>query len=101
MSLMSDGHVIMLARAHCCRGRGRDVARSWRARSLDVLRLAARPVIGAWQTVVAVVRGAVGTMIISDPRPRLCGDLRRTVCGLLWAAGAVSRRGPPALCCVR
>jgi hypothetical protein len=101
MSLMSDGYVIMLV-AHVAAA---VVVGVWFAAGerilWNVLRLAARPVVGAWQTVVAVVRGAVGTMIISHPRPRLCGDLRRTVCGLLWAAGAVSRRGPPPLCCVR
>jgi hypothetical protein len=101
MSLMSDGHLIMLL-AHIAAAVAVGMWLAAGERVLwDVVRLAARPVIGAWQTVVAVVRGAVGTMIISDPRPRLCGDLRRTVCGLLWAAGAVSRRGPPALCCVR
>jgi hypothetical protein len=101
VSLMSDGHVMMLL-AHVAAA---VVVGVWFAAGehvlWKVLRLAARPVIGAWQTVVAVVRGAVGTMIISHPRPRLCGDLRRTVCGLLWAAGAVSRRGPPGECCVR
>jgi hypothetical protein len=101
MSLMGDEHLIMLL-AHIAAAVAVGMWLAAGERVLwDVVRLAARPVIGAWQTVVAVVRGAVGTMIISDPRPRLCGDLRRTVCGLLWAAGAVSRRGPPALCCVR
>jgi hypothetical protein len=101
MSLMGDERVIMLL-AHIAAAVAVGVWLAAGERVLwDVVRLAARPVIGAWQTVVAVVRGAVGTMIISDPRPRLCWDLRRTVCGLLWAAGAVSRRGPPALRCVR
>jgi hypothetical protein len=101
MSLMGDEHLIMLL-AHIAAAVAVGMWLAAGERVLwDVVRLAARPVIGAWQTVVAVVRGAVGTMIISDPRPRLCGDLRRMVCGLLWAAGAVSRRGPPPLCCVR
>jgi hypothetical protein len=101
MSLMSGGHLIMLL-AHIAAAVAVGMWLAAGERVLwNVVRLAARPVIGAWQTVVAVVRGAVGTMIISHPRPQLCGDLRRTVCGLLWAAGAVSRRGPPALCCVR
>ena len=101
MSLMGDGHVIMLL-AHTAAA---VVVGLWLAAGervfWNVVRLAARPVVGAWLTVVAVVRGAVGTMIISQPRPQLCGDQRRTVGGLLWAAGAVSRRGPPVLCCVR
>jgi hypothetical protein len=101
MSLMGDGHVIMLL-AHIAAAVAVGMWLAAGERVLwNVVRLAARPVIGAWQTVVAVVRGAVGTMIISRPRFQLCWDLRRTVCGLLWAAGAVSRRGPPALCCVR
>jgi hypothetical protein len=101
MSLMSGGHLIMLL-AHIAAAVAVGMWLAAGERVLwNVLRLAARPVIGAWQTVVAVVRGAVGTMIISRPRFQLCWDLRRTVCGLLWAAGAVSRRGPPALCCVR
>ena len=101
MSLMSGGHLIMLL-AHIAAAVAVGMWLAAGERVLwNVVRLAARPVIGAWQTVVAVVRGAVGTMIISRPRFQLCWDLRRTVCGLLWAAGAVSRRGPPALCCVR
>ena len=101
MSLMSGGHLIMLL-AHIAAAVAVGMWLAAGERVLwNVVRLAARPVIGAWQTVVAVVRGAVGTMIISHPRPQLCGDLRRTVCGLLRAAGAASRRGPPALCCVR
>jgi hypothetical protein len=101
MSLMSGGHVIMLV-AHVAAA---VVVGVWFAAGERilwlVLRLAARPVVGAWQVVVGVGRGAVGTKLISHPRPQLCWDLRRTVCGLLWAAGAVSRRGPPALRCVR
>jgi hypothetical protein len=101
MSLMSDGHVIMLL-AHVTAAA---VVGMWLAAGervfWSVLRLAARPVTEAWHTVVAVLRGAVGTILISHPRLQLCWDLRRTVCGLLWAAGAVCRRGPPALCCVR
>jgi hypothetical protein len=101
MSLTGDGHVIMLL-AHIAAAVAVGMWLAAGERVLwDVVRLAARPVIGAWRTVVAVVRVAVGTMIISRPRPQLCWDLRHTVCGLLWAAGAVSRRGPPALCCVR
>ena len=96
MSLMGDGHVIMLL-AHIAAAVAVGMWLAAGERVLwNVVRLAARPVIGAWQTVVAVVRGAVGTMIISRARFQLCGDLWRTVCGLLWAAGAVSRRGPPA-----
>jgi hypothetical protein len=101
MSLMSDGHVIMLV-AHVAAA---VVVGVWFVAGERilwlVLRLAARPVVGAWQVVVGAGRGAVGTKLISHRRAQLCWDLRRTVCGLLWAAGAVSRRGPPALCCVR
>jgi hypothetical protein len=101
MSLMSDGHVIMLL-AHVAAAAAVGVWLVVGERAFwNVLRLVARPVVEAWQTVVAVLRGAVGTMLIGHPRPQLCWDRRRRVCGLLWAAGAVSRRGPPALCCVR
>lgn len=99
MSLMSDGHVIMLAAHVAAAG----VVGVWFAAGervlWNVLRLAARPVVGAWQVVVGLAGGAVGAKLIRRPRLQLCWDLRRTVCGLLWAAGAVSRRGPPALCC--
>jgi hypothetical protein len=100
MSLMSDGHLIMLL-AHVAAA---VVVGVWFVAGehilWNVLRLAARPVVGAWQVVVGVARGAVGTKLISHPQLQLCWDPRRTGCGLLWAAGAVSRRGPPALCCV-
>jgi hypothetical protein len=99
-SLMSDGHVIMLL-AHVAAA---FVVGVWVAAGervlWNVLRLAARPVVGAWRVVVGVARGAVDTKLISHPRLQLCWDLRRTVCALRWAAGAISRRGPPALCCV-
>jgi hypothetical protein len=100
MSLMSDGHVIMLL-AHVAAA---FVVGVWFAAGervlRNVLRLAARPVVGAWQVVVGVARGVVGTELISHPQLQLCWDLRRTVRASRWAAGAVSRRGPPALCCV-
>lgn len=100
MSLMSDGHVIMLL-AHVAAA---VVVGVWFAAGehvlWNVLRLAARPVVGAWQVVVGVARGAIGNKLISHPQLQLCWDPRRTGCGSLWAAGAVSRRGPPALCCV-
>jgi hypothetical protein len=99
MSLMSDGHVIMLAAHVAAAG----VVGVWFAAGervlWNVLRLAARPVVGVWQVVVGLARGTFGTKLIRRPRLQLCWDLRRTVCGLLWAAGAVSRRGPPAQCC--
>jgi hypothetical protein len=100
VSLMSDGHVMMLL-AHVAAA---VVVGVWFAAGehvlWKVLRLAARPVIGAWQVVVSVARGAVAIKLISHPQLQLCWDLRRTVCALRCAAGAISRRGPPALCCV-
>jgi hypothetical protein len=100
MSLMSDRHVLMLL-THVTAAA---VVGMWLAAGervfWSVLRLAARPVVEAWHTVVAVLRDAVSTKLISRPRFQLCWDLRRTVCGLLWAAGVVSRRGPPVLCCI-
>src|SRR6187200_322692 len=69
-SLLRDGHVIMLL-AHMAAA---VVAWMWLVAGervfWNLLRLAARPVAGAWQAVVAVVRGAVGTILISHPRPQ-------------------------------
>jgi hypothetical protein len=101
MSLMSGGHLIMLL-AHLAAAA---VVGLWLAAGervfWNVLRLAVQPVVGAWQAVGAVLRDDLGALPISRPRLQPCWDLRRMVCGLQWAAGAVSRRGPPALCCVR
>jgi hypothetical protein len=100
MSLMSGGHLIMLL-AHIAAAVAVGMWLAAGERVLwDVVRLAARPVIGAWQVVVGVARGAVAIKLISHPQLQLCWDLRRTVCALRCAAGAISRRGPPALCCV-
>jgi hypothetical protein len=60
-----------------------------------VLVLAARPVVVAWRTVTVVVRGGIGAMIGSYLRLQLGSDLPWVVRRLVWAAGAVSRRGPP------
>jgi hypothetical protein len=63
-----------------------------------VLVLAAGPVVTAWRTVTAAVRDGVGAMIDSYLRLQLGWDLPCAARRLVWAAGAVSRRGPPGAC---
>lgn len=62
---------------------------------LMVLVLAVRPVVAAWRTVTALVRDGAGSMIGSYLRLQLGWDLPCAARRLVWAAGAVSRRGPP------
>jgi hypothetical protein len=99
MPLINGGHLIMLF-GHLAAA---VVAGIWLAageRALwMVLVLAARPVVNAWRTVTAVVRGGVGALIGSCLRIQLGWDLPCAARRLVWAAGAVSRRGPPARCC--
>jgi hypothetical protein len=63
-----------------------------------VLVLAARPVVVAWRTVTAMVRGGIGAMVGSFPRPQLGWAPPCAIRPLMWVAGAVSRRGPPGAC---
>jgi hypothetical protein len=63
-----------------------------------VLVLAARPAVVAWRTVTVVVHGGAGSMIDSHLRLQLGWDLPCAARRLVWAAGAVSRRGPPGAC---
>jgi hypothetical protein len=97
MSLMTGGHLIMLF-GHLAAA---VVAGVWLAAGErafgTVLALAARPVVNAWRTVAAVARGCFGGAVVNCPR--LHGWSRQcAVPGLVWAAGSVSRRGPPSCC---
>ena len=95
MSLMSGGHLVMLF-THLAAAVGVGVWLAAGCRAFGtVLVLTARQVQDAWRT-VARVHGAVS--IVSYPRFQLRWDLRCAAVSV-WAAGAVSRRGPP-LCCV-
>jgi len=97
MPLISGGHFVMVL-GHMAAA---VVAGVWLAageRALaTVLVLAALPLVNAWRTVTAVVSGGVGVMIGSYLR-LLGWALPCAVRRLEWAAGAVSRRGPPGAC---
>ena len=96
MSLMSGGHLVMLF-THLAAVVGVGVCLAAGDRTFGaVLVLTARQVQDAWRTVTRVTHGAVS--IVSYPRFQLRWDLRCAAVSV-WAAGAVSRRGPP-LCCV-
>jgi hypothetical protein len=96
MSLMSGGHLVMLF-THLAAAVGVGVWLAAGDRTFGaVLILTARQVQDAWRTVTRVTHGAVS--IVSYPRFQLRWDLRCAAVSV-WAAGAVSRRGPP-LCCV-
>jgi hypothetical protein len=94
MSLMSGGHLGMLV-AHLVAA---VVVGVWLAageRALwMLLALSARPLVDAWRTVTAVVRGG-GALVVSCPRLQIGWGLRRVVSGRVWTAGVVARRGPP------
>jgi len=60
-----------------------------------LLALTARPLVDAWRTVTAVVRGGVGALVVRCPRLQIGWGLRR-VGGRVWTVGVVARRGPPA-----
>jgi hypothetical protein len=94
MSLMSGGHLVMLV-AHLVAA---VVVGVWLAageRALwMLLALSARPLVDAWRTVTAVVRGG-GALVVSCPRLQIGWGLRRVVSGRVWTAGVVARRGPP------
>jgi hypothetical protein len=95
MSLMSGGHLIMLF-GHLAAA---VVVGVWLAAGErafgTVLVLAARPVVNAWRTVAAVARGCFGGEVVNCPRLLHGWSRQCAVAGLVWAAGSVSRRGPP------
>jgi hypothetical protein len=95
MSLMSGGHLIMLF-AHLAAA---VVVGVWlvcgERAFVTVLVLAARPVVDAYRTAAAVVRGVIGGVVVSCPRFLPGWGRRGLVPRLVWAAGSVSRRGPP------
>ena len=95
MPLMSGGHLVMLV-AHLAAA---VVVGVWLAageRALwRLLALSARPLVDAWRTVTAAVRGGVGALVVSCPRLQIGWGLRRVVSGRVWTAGVVARRGPP------
>ena len=99
MPLMSGGHLLMLL-GHLAAA---VVVGVWLAageRALwMLLGIAARPVVEAWRTVAAVARGGIGGLVVSCPGLLPGWGRRCAVCGLVWAVGVVSRRGPPS-CCV-
>jgi hypothetical protein len=96
MSLMSGGHLVMLF-THLAAAVGVGVWLAAGCRAFGtVLVLTARQVQDAWRTVTRVTHGAVS--IVSYPRFQLRWDLRCAAVSV-WAAGAVTRRGPT-LCCV-
>lgn len=98
MSLMSGGHLVMLF-THLAAAVGVGVWLAAGDRTFGaVLVLTARQVQDAWRTVTRVAHGAVSPAIVSHPRFQLRWHLRCAAASV-WAAGAVSRRGPP-LCCV-
>jgi hypothetical protein len=99
MPLMTGGHLIMLF-GHLAAALvvGLWLAAGERAFGA-VLGLAARPVVNAWRMVAAVARGGLGGKVGNSPRLLPGWSRQCAVPGLVWAAGSVSRRGPPS-CCV-
>jgi hypothetical protein len=98
MSLMGGWHLVMLL-AHLAAA---VVVGVWLAageRALwMLLALTARPLVDAWRTVTAVVRGGVDALVVSCPRLQIGWGLRRVVNGRVWTVGFVARRGPPLGC---
>jgi hypothetical protein len=98
MQLISGGHLVMVL-GHLAAA---VVAGVWLAageRTLwMVLVIAARPVVNAWRTVAALVRGAVGALAGNYPPLQLGWVLPCALHDSTWAAGPVSRRGPPGAC---
>jgi hypothetical protein len=99
MPSMTGGHLIMLL-GHLAAA---VVVGVWLAAGErafgTVLVLAARPVINAWRTVAAVARGGLGGEVVNSPRLLHGWSRPCAISDLVWAAGSVSRRGPPS-CCV-
>jgi hypothetical protein len=98
ISLVSGGHLMMLF-GHLAAA---VVVGVWLAAGErafgTVLAIAARPIVDAWRAVAVVARGGMGGLAGSCPR-FLPGWVRQcAVPGRVWAAGPVSRRGPPCYC---
>ena len=95
-SAMSGGHIAMLL-AHLAAA---VVVWVWLAageRALwMLLALAARPLVVAWATIVAAVRGE-DAIVVGSPRPQAGWGVGGVVHGCMWTAGVISLRGPPGL----
>ena len=98
-SLMTGGHLIMLF-GHLAAA---VVVGVWLAAGErafgTVLVGTVRPVVDAWRMVAAVARGGLGGEVVSCPRLLHGWSRQCAVPSSVWAAGSVSRRGPPS-CCV-
>jgi hypothetical protein len=95
ISLMSSGHGVMLL-AHLVAAVVVGVWLTAGERAFStMLVLAARPVVAAWRTVTGVAQVCGGAVVVSRPQLQRGWGLRYAVRGSVWAAGAVSRRGPP------
>ena len=96
LSGLSGGHLAMLV-AHLAAG---VVGSAWLVAGerafLTLLTLAARPVVDAWRTVTQLFRGCDGALVASCPRLQLGCARPFAVRDSMWAAGVVTRRGPPA-----
>jgi hypothetical protein len=97
-SSISDGHLAMLL-AHLAAAVfvGAWLVAGERA-FWTLLAFSARPVFDAWRTIREVVRGGIGALGPSCPRLRLGWGLPYPARDLRWAAGVITRRGPPASC---
>jgi hypothetical protein len=97
---MSDGHLVMLL-GHLAAA---VLVGAWLVAGerafWSLLALTARPVVDAWRTAIEMFRGGVGAGVSSRPRLQLGWGPPSPVRDLMWAAGVVTRRGPPAYCCV-
>ncbi len=93
--LMSGSHLVMLL-AHLAAA---VVVGAWLVageRALwVVLALTARPLVDAWRTVTTTACGGVANVTTDCPRLQLGWDLPAAVRVSMWAAGVVTRRGPP------
>ena len=99
MPVLGGGHLVMV-RGHIAAA---IVVGLWLAageRALwMLLALSTRPVVYVWRMVAVLAGGGLDAM--ADSRPRLLPDWGPlcAVGDMVWAVGAVSRRGPPS-CCV-
>ena len=98
LSGLSGGHLAMLV-AHLAAA---VIGGAWLVAGeralLTLLTLAARPVVDAWRTVTQLFRGGDGAMVASCPRLQFGCARPLAVGDSMWAAGVVTRRGPPAYC---
>jgi hypothetical protein len=98
LSGMSGGHLVMLL-AHLAAA---VVGGAWLVAGerafLTLLTLAARPVVDGWRIVMQLFRSGVSAMVANCPRHQLGCGRPFAACDSMWAAGVVTRRGPPAYC---